>query len=132
MPIATMLAAGLGNVVVRIGFVDRISLRRPDRLSPMTVNLAILISTRPGLGHRQVEAFEQLAPLVRAENGCIQYDLHRVEDDDDRFVLFEQWESQADLDRHDVAAHMTSQDAANAEFRAGSATVVRYTQQPVA
>ena len=98
----------------------------------MTVNLAILISTRPGLGHRQVAAFEQLAPLVRAESGCIQYDLHREESDDDRFILFEQWESQAALDAHDVAPHMTAQDAANQEFRAGPVTVVRYTPQPIA
>jgi quinol monooxygenase YgiN len=97
----------------------------------MTVNLAILISTKAGLGSRQVEAFERLAPLVRAENGCLQYDMHRVQDDEDRFVLFEQWDSQAALDAHDVAAHMTEQDAANAEFRAGPVTVIRYTAEPI-
>lgn len=102
------------------------------RLWPVTVNLAIFISTRPGLGSRQVDAFERLAPLVRAESGCIQYEMHRSEDDDDQFILFEQWESQTDLDAHDLAPHMTAQDAANAEFRAGPVTVLRYAPQPIA
>ncbi|WP_220387291.1 putative quinol monooxygenase [Agreia bicolorata] len=98
----------------------------------MTVNIAVLISTRPGLGRRQVEAYERLAPLVRAESGCIQYDLHRVAGDDDRFLLLEQWETQAALDAHDAAPHMLAQDAANSEFRAGPATVLHYEPEPVA
>jgi quinol monooxygenase YgiN len=98
----------------------------------MTVDLVILITTRPGLGSRQVEAFERLAPLVRAEPGCIRYDMHRAAGDDDRFILFEQWESQEALDAHDVAPHMTAQDAENALFRAGPVTVVSYDAQPIA
>jgi quinol monooxygenase YgiN len=105
---------------------------RLNTLEAMTVRLAILISTRAGLGHLQKEAFAGLAPLVRAETGCIQYDLHSVEGEPDRFLLLEQWESQAALDAHDVAAHVVTQDAANGEFRAGPVTVLRLSPEPVA
>ena len=98
----------------------------------MTVRLAILITTRPGLGHRQVEAFARLAPVVRAEDGCIQYDLHAVEREPDRFLLLEQWESEAALDAHDATAHMAAQDATNGEFRADPATVLRLSAEPIA
>ncbi|WP_329402911.1 antibiotic biosynthesis monooxygenase family protein [Streptomyces melanogenes] len=53
------------------------------------VRLHILITTLPGRGQEQVDAYERLAPIVRAEQGCLQYDLHRVVDDPDRFVLVE-------------------------------------------
>lgn len=84
------------------------------------------------MGDRQVEAFRRLAPLVRAETGCLRYDLHRVDGDLDRFLLLEEWESSAALDAHDIAPHMTAQAAANAEFRDGPVTVVRYDPEPVA
>ena len=98
----------------------------------MTVDLANLISTRRGQGHLQEEAFKRLAPLVRAETGCLRYDLHRVDGEEDSFLLLEQWASQAALDAHDAAPHMVAQDAANAEFRSGPVTVIRYLADPIA
>ncbi|MFC5905858.1 putative quinol monooxygenase [Streptacidiphilus monticola] len=44
------------------------------------VQLLVVITTLPGHGAEQVAAFEQLAPVVRAEEGCLQYDLHQVRD----------------------------------------------------
>ncbi|MER5887489.1 putative quinol monooxygenase [Streptomyces sp. NPDC001941] len=96
------------------------------------VSLVILIATRPGLGKEQVAAFERLAPLVRAEEGCLQYDMHQVADDPDRFVLVERWASQAALDAHDAAPHMVEADASNRAFRAGPAQVLRLVAEPLA
>ncbi|MFJ3788596.1 putative quinol monooxygenase [Kitasatospora sp. NPDC090091] len=96
------------------------------------VQLVILITTLPGRGSEQAAAFERLAPVVRAEPGCLQYDLHQVSGDPDRFVLIERWESEAALAAHDATAHMVEADAASPAFRAGPAEVVRLVAQPVA
>ncbi|WP_458687610.1 putative quinol monooxygenase [Nocardia tengchongensis] len=97
-----------------------------------TVRLLIMITTQPGLGHRQVEAFERLAPTVRAEPGCLQYDLHRVADNPDHFVLLEEWASREALAAHDVAPHMIEAGAANPSFRAAPAQVLELSPDPVA
>lgn len=91
---------------------------------PAPIKLVILIDTLPGRGEEQVQAFAALAPRVRAEKGCLAYQLHRVPGQDDRFVLTESWASAADLAAHDASEHM--QDAAPwlASFRAGPVTVL--------
>ncbi|EST34522.1 putative quinol monooxygenase [Streptomyces roseochromogenus] len=96
------------------------------------IRLVILITTLPGRGHEQIAAFERLAPTVRAEEGCLRYDLHQVAGDPDRFVLIEQWAGRQALDAHDAAPHMVEADAANKAFRAGPAEVIRLAADPVA
>jgi quinol monooxygenase YgiN len=94
----------------------------------MSVSLLVLIETQPGKSAEQLKAFEQLAPKVRAEAGCLEYQLHRVSGREEQFVLTETWESEAALGAHDIAAHMVEADAANKAFRAGPATVLRLTK----
>ncbi|MFG2819197.1 putative quinol monooxygenase [Kitasatospora sp. NPDC048365] len=96
------------------------------------IRLQILITTQPGRGQEQVDAFERLAPIVRAEDGCLQYDLHRVVGDPDRFVLAELWASREALAAHDVTPHMVAADAAAPAFRAGPAQVLELEAAPVA
>ncbi|GGS30383.1 putative quinol monooxygenase [Streptomyces nojiriensis] len=96
------------------------------------VQLVILITTLPGRGGEQVAAFERLAPVVRAEAGCLQYDLHQVSGEPDRFVLIERWSSQAALAAHDATPHMIEADAASPSFRAGPAQVIRLVADPLA
>nr|WP_314143831.1 putative quinol monooxygenase [uncultured Rhodococcus sp.] len=90
----------------------------------MTIRLVVSVETEAGLGDRQIEAFAALAPVVRAEAGCLQYDLHRVVGSEERFVLLEHWESADALAAHDESPHMRDADAANKEFRAGPAQVL--------
>ena len=89
------------------------------------VKLVILITTQAGRGQEQVDAFEKLAPLVRNEEGCLQYDLHSVAGDQDLFVLVERWASESALHAHDLTEHMIAAGAHNPGFRAGPATVLR-------
>jgi len=96
------------------------------------VILVILIQTKPGRGAEQVAAYRELAPLVRAEQGCIQYDLHPVAGDDDRFVLIERWASKEALSAHDLTSHMIAADAHSPTFRAGPATVLHLGSMSVA
>jgi quinol monooxygenase YgiN len=95
-----------------------------DRQNELEVMLVISIQTRPGMRHEQIAAFEKLAPVVRSEPGCIQYDLHTVFDDNDRFILIERWASAEALAAHDVTPHMIAADAHSPSFRAAPARVV--------
>ena len=88
------------------------------------VRLVVIINTKPGRGSDQLAAFEKLAPLVRAEHGCIQYDIHPVVGNSDSFVLIEKWASKEALDAHDRAPHMLEAAKRNPTFRAGPATVL--------
>jgi quinol monooxygenase YgiN len=98
--------------------------------SPLRV--IVVITTRPGRGDEQQAAFTALAPVVRAEPGCLRYDLHAVQDDPDRFVLIEEWASAEDLRAHDDSEHMRAAGIANKEFRAGPAEVFTLASEPVA
>lgn len=88
------------------------------------LKLVILIQTKPGRAAEQVAAFTRLAPLVRAEAGCLQYEMHPVAGDEDKFVLIETWTSKAALDAHDAMPYMIEADANSPNFRAGPATVL--------
>ncbi|MFD5144758.1 putative quinol monooxygenase [Streptomyces sp. NPDC058401] len=99
---------------------------------PSTVRLLILITTLPGRGREQIEAYERLAPAVRAEEGCIRYDMHRVSGDPDRFALIEEWSSREALAAHDATPHMIEADAASPAFRAGPAEVIVLDAAPLA
>ncbi|MCC7498629.1 MAG: antibiotic biosynthesis monooxygenase [Bryobacterales bacterium] len=59
---------------------------------------------------KETEARAALLALVeptRAENGCVQYDLHTMNDRPGHFLFYELWNSRAELDRHAASAHLT-------------------------
>jgi quinol monooxygenase YgiN len=43
---------------------------------------------------------------TRAEKGCVFYDLHENPADPEDLTFIEEWESEADLDRHGESAHI--------------------------
>ena len=90
-----------------------------------TVHLLVLIEVHPGQRQQQIQAFAKLKPLVLAEPGCLQYDLFADASHENKFVLVEQWTSQAALDAHDQTAHMVEADRLNPSFRAKPAVVVK-------
>lgn len=88
------------------------------------VRVLAILQADQGKGPAQLAAFEQLAPLVRAEGGCLQYDLHAVVDAPDRFVVVEQWASREALDAHLASAHMATYAAGVSAFRTQPADVL--------
>lgn len=46
------------------------------------------------------QAIMACVPPTRAEEGCINYDLHQLSDDKAIFILYENWKSQEDLEAH--------------------------------
>jgi len=94
----------------------------------MTIRVAVLITTKPGRAEEQVAAFALIRDAVRAEDGCIRYDLHRVENQPDRFLLLEEWESSEALAQHDASTMMAEASIRHAAFRAGAAEVLELSE----
>ena len=63
---------------------------------------------------------EKLVPITRAEKGCIQYDLHRDNENPAHFMFYENWESrelwQTHMNTPHLAAYKKATNGAVAEF----------------
>ncbi|RBW58648.1 MULTISPECIES: putative quinol monooxygenase [Roseobacteraceae] len=62
----------------------------------------------------------KLVPITRAEEGCINYDLHQDNENPAHFMFFENWESrelwQTHMNAPHLAAYMAATDGAVAKF----------------
>ncbi len=63
---------------------------------------------------------QKLIPTTRAEEGCIQYDLHQDNEDAAHFLFYENWETrelwQAHMKAPHLGAYMKATEGAVAEF----------------
>jgi quinol monooxygenase YgiN len=89
------------------------------------LSLLVYIEVQDGKAQEQIDAFRQLAPLVLAEDGCLQYELKQVEGSSNNFILIERWLSEKALASHDNTPHMIEADTNNKNFRAKPAKLVR-------
>ncbi len=55
---------------------------------------------KPGMEEDVKKEIMALVAPTRSETGCINYDLHQSSDDKTLFVLYENWISKEDLDKH--------------------------------
>ena len=78
----------------------------PNQYGKAEVRVVAVLRARTGAAADLLAAWPDLAEQVRAEDGCLAYDLHRVLGDDDRFVVLERWASLDALARHGASAHM--------------------------
>ena len=62
---------------------------------------------KPGKEDELRRKLQGLLAPTRAEQGCIQYDMHESVDDPGRFVFFERWTSRDALDEHLKTPHLT-------------------------
>jgi len=89
------------------------------------ISVVVLIEVIPGQREAQINAFNQLQPLVFAEDGCIQYELKADQDDENQFVIIERWASSDALAAHAVSAHMVEAGTKNHLFRAKPAQIIK-------
>lgn len=66
---------------------------------PLTT-LIVPFEVAPGAADEFVKYFKHFVPIVRKEAGNIEFRFHRVIGNPQRFVLYERWERQEDLDAH--------------------------------
>lgn len=75
-----------------------------------TNGFVVVAHFRAKTGRRQ-ELERLLLSLVaptRAETGCLQYDLHRDEQDPDQFLFYEIWASREAWDAHMASPHLNT------------------------
>src|SRR5262245_22276721 len=70
------------------------------------VTVAARITARPGHELRVRDELHRLLAPTRAEEGCLNYDLHEETDRPGQFLLHETWTSEAHLRRHLESAHI--------------------------
>jgi quinol monooxygenase YgiN len=86
------------------------------------IHVLAVITAKPGMRGKILEAFHANIPAVHAEAGCIEYG--PVIDDpsspakygDDTFVVVEKWESADHLKAHAASAHMAAYGAKTREW----------------
>lgn len=71
--------------------------------SPLT--LIATITALPGHADAVESSLRQLVPPSQAEAGCLQYNLHRHQDQPNRFIMVEQWLDTEALNAHQQTAH---------------------------
>ncbi len=84
------------------------------------VHVVAVITAKPGMRARVLEAFNANVPAVHAEDGCMEYgatiDLENAGEfqtkyGDDTFVVIEKWSSLEALKAHIAAPHMATYGA---------------------
>jgi quinol monooxygenase YgiN len=73
-------------------------------MSALTVTAVITV--RPGEEERFLDAARQVIGPTRAEEGCVDYRLHRHDERPGTFVFYEIWRSSGDLDQHMETPHI--------------------------
>lgn len=68
---------------------------------PLTT-LIVSFEVYPGRGAELVALFNDFVPLVRQEAGNVEFHFHSVEGNENKYVLYERWQSQAHLDAHNA------------------------------
>ena len=71
----------------------------------MTVVLAVTILAQEGERDALVDLFRRVAPLSRAEPGCVRYDAYEDPGDTHRFFVFEQYVDEAAFAAHRGSPH---------------------------
>ena len=96
---------GGGNRTRRIGWL--IPLRHPSPTEKGTELIQVLVPCTIPAQHQEqaLKVYRELIEATRREAGCRSYDLHREMDDETRFMLIEEWDSQEHLDAHTQTEH---------------------------
>jgi quinol monooxygenase YgiN len=70
------------------------------------VTVFALVKAKPGMEETVKQELSALVAPTRAEEGCINYDLHQSLDYKGHFRFYENWTSKELLDRHLQSAHV--------------------------
>ena len=75
-------------------------------MASQTVTVVVRLKAKPGKKAQvRQELFKLLAP-TRAEQGCINFDMHEASNDPSMFLFHENWASENDLKRHFETPHL--------------------------
>ncbi len=86
------------------------------------------LNAKPGREEELRGLLLSVIPAVRAEEGCIQYDLHVSTTDPTSFVFYENWKDADALKNHSRAPHMKAFGASAAELLNAPPRILTYTR----
>ena len=89
------------------------------------------VEVKPGSEDAALEIFSETIRRTHDEAGCLNYALHRDEDNPQRFVLIERWTSQVALENHTLQPYVTDLLARIAEHLAGPPAIHRCSPMPI-
>ena len=95
-----------------------------------TVRVVAVLRAQPGSGAEVLRLWPELSAQVHAEDGCLEYDLHRVAGDEDRFVVLERWASVEALATHGRSPHMREFGRTAAALMAAPSEVIVLEDEP--
>ena len=74
----------------------------------MKTGLTIIafITAKAGMQQQVREVLLDLVAQTRREKGCVNYDLHQSQGNPREFMMYENWDSAADLDAHAKSEHL--------------------------
>ena|SRR5438552_3825087 len=75
-------------------------------MAQATVTVIARIKAKPGTIARVKEELTKLLAATRAEDGCINFDMHQANTDAAQFLFHENWTSEAALKRHFETPHI--------------------------
>jgi quinol monooxygenase YgiN len=93
-------------------------------------NLTVVaeLTAKPGKESELQGLLLSVIDAFRAEEGCVQYDLHVSTADPASFVFYENWKDGDALKSHAGSAHMKEFGSKAASLLAGPARVLTYTR----
>lgn len=94
---------------------------------PSELTLVAFLRAKPGQSEELSRRLNALVEPTRAEAGCINYDLHRSNEDETVWMLYENWRSAADLDAHFETPYLKEFVARRAEVLEGDMDLRRFT-----
>jgi quinol monooxygenase YgiN len=93
------------------------------------VTVVAYLTPRPGKEAALEELLLSLVEPTRKEPGCIDYDLHRSNDEPCVFLYYENWRSKEDLDEHLAMPHLETFFARKEELLAKEIDVKLFTMR---
>ena len=75
-------------------------------MADQKVTVVARAKAKPGKEEQVKQELLKLLSPTRAEDGCINYDMHESIDHAGQFLFHENWESRKSLDRHLATAHV--------------------------
>ncbi len=75
-------------------------------MADRSVTVLARFKARKGLETQAQQAIMACLAPTRAEPGCINYDLHRSQEEEGTFMLYENWTSREALDEHLEMPHL--------------------------
>ena len=75
-------------------------------MSAKTITVVATFQAKPGKTEELKKALLSLIAPTRMEAGCLNYDLHQLPEDPEKFLFHENWTSKAHLDAHLQNTHI--------------------------